>query len=147
VLAVLWGGGSVLGDAEGAEPGPRDATGKVVRKGLVGVTSLAVGECVETWVVTSTARKVTVLPCSMRHDAEIIHTFTATGGDTYPGDGAISAQAGAQCLAAARTAVTPGDLAKASIAYLAPLGASWKSQRRIACVAVMPAPLSRSVRP
>ena len=147
VLAAVWGAGAAAVVVLSNKPEARDASGKVVREGDVPVTSLKVGECIKKWAVAGTVGDVTVLPCTMNHDAEVFHTFTATGTDKFPGDAAIVGEAATQCLEKAKTALKPDDLKKAKTAYFKPVEAGWgNKQRQIACVAVMPAALGRSIR-
>jgi hypothetical protein len=148
VLAAAWGAGAAYVYLQVInKPEARDSAGKVVRKGDVPVTSLKVGECIEKWEVTNTIGTVTILPCTSNHDAEVFHTFTATGSDKFPGDKAVTDEATTQCVAKAKTALKPDDLKKAKIAFLKPVEASWgKKEKQITCVAKMDAPLGRSVR-
>jgi len=147
VLAALWGAGSAYTIFENTQPEARDASGKVVREGSVPVTSLKVGECIKKWATATSVGDVTILPCTSNHDAEVFHTFTATGSDKFPGDQAVGTEAATQCLEKAKTALKPDDLKKAKTAYFKPVEASWgKNQKQITCIAVMPAALGRSVR-
>ena len=147
VLAALWGAGAAYAILVNSAPEARDTTGKVVRRGDVPVTTLKVGDCIEKWSVAGSVGDVTVVPCTTNHDAEVFHTFTATGGDKFPGDTPVGSEAATQCLAKAKTALKPDDAKKAKTAFFKPVSASWgKGQKQVSCIAVMPAPLGRSVR-
>jgi hypothetical protein len=147
VLAVLWGAGSAFAVLQNSAPEARDASGKIVRKGDVEVTSLKVGDCLEKLAAANQVGKITALPCTSNHEAEVFHTFTAGGGDKFPGEQAVKDEATTQCLEKAKTALKPDDAKKATVAYLKPIEAPWgKNQKQLTCVAVMPAPLGRSVR-
>jgi hypothetical protein len=148
VLTALWGAGITYVSLDVlSKPVARDAAGNVVRRGEVLVTSLRVGDCIEKWAVTNQVGRITVIPCTSNHDAEVFRTFTATGTGKFPGDKAVTDEATTQCVATAKTALKPDDAKKAKLAFLKPVEASWaKGQKQVTCVATMPAPLGRSVR-
>jgi hypothetical protein len=149
LLSVLWAiaiAGVVLFVARtSATRGP---DGHVTERGAVLVTQLRVGDCVEKWSTASTVGQVgsvTVVPCTVSHDAEIFLTY-AVPGTAFPGDRQVTAAATTQCLAGSKTALKPAELAKASIAYLKPLASSWaKGDRNVVCVAVSKTPVTHSI--
>jgi hypothetical protein len=146
VLAALWGAGAAVAVVLNSSPEARDTSGKIVRKGDVDVTSLKVGDCLEKLTAANQVGKVTGLPCTSNHEGEVFHTFTAAGGDKFPGDKPVTDEAGTQCVEKAKTALKPDDAKKAKVAFLKPVEAGWgKGQKQITCVAVMPAALGRSV--
>ena len=149
VLAVAWA--ALVGYVYVAvinAPQARDTPGgPVVRRGEVLVTDLRVGDCIEKWAVSNSIGKVTVVPCTFNHDAEIFHTFTAGGAGAFPGDKAVTDEANTQCTTKAKTGLKPDDLKTAKIAFLKPVQASWdKNEKQVTCVATTPAPLGRSIR-
>jgi hypothetical protein len=147
VLAALWGAGSAYAVLQNSAPEARDAAGKIVRKGEVDVTSLKVGDCLEKLTAANQVGKVTGLPCTTNHEAEVFHTFTAAGDDKFPGEAEVTKEANAQCVEKAKTLLKPDDAKKAKVAFLKPVEAGWKKgQKQVTCVAVMPAALGRSIR-
>jgi len=131
-----------------SKPVARDASGVVVRRGDVAVTDLRVGDCIEKWTVGNQVGSVVAVPCTTNHDAEVFFTMTATGGAKYPGDAAVTTQATTQCLAKVKTGLKAADAKTAKVAFFKPVADSWaKGQKQITCVAKLPAPLGRSVRP
>jgi hypothetical protein len=130
-----------------SKPVARDAKGVVVRKGDVLVTTLRTGDCIEAWAIKNAIGSVTVVPCTMNHDAEVFYTFTATGGKDFPTDKAVTGEATTQCVAKSKTSLSPADLKTAKVAFLKPVEASWKkNEKQITCVAKLASPLGRSVR-
>lgn len=148
VLAVAWTAlGALVYTNVLSRPPLRDATGKVTRRGDIAVTQLLVGDCIERWTSTAKIDKVTVVPCTTAHNAEVFHTFDVTGKD-FPGDGPISEQASTQCLDNLKTTIKEVDRKTIQLAVYKPIATSWKhGEHAVACVAVQSSgTISRSIR-
>jgi hypothetical protein len=123
----------------------RGPDGKPTQSGQVLVTDLQTGDCLEKWTPDIKSNQVTLVPCTTKHAAQVFKTFTVAG-TTFPGDRQLTAAATKDCLAAVKTALKPGQEAKAKIGYFRPPEASWKDGHHdVVCVAVSNTPGSASI--
>jgi hypothetical protein len=137
VLAVAWVALAALVYVNVlSQPPLRDGKGVVTRKGDLAVTQLQVGDCIEKWALSTEVSKVTVVPCTTAHDAQVFHAFKVTGTE-FPGDGPIRDQASTQCSDKLKTTIKEADRKKIQLAVFKPIAASWKrGEHGVACVAV-----------
>jgi len=148
VLAVAWMTISALVYVNVlSQPPLRDANGKVIHKGNLAVTQLRTGDCLEKWTPTTEVGKVTVVPCTAAHNAEVFHTFDVTGKE-FPGDGPIRDESSTQCLDKLKTTIKETDRKSIQVAVFKPIATSWKrGEHAVACVAVQSTgTLTRSIR-
>jgi hypothetical protein len=127
VLMVATGGAGDFWDGvkEGA-----DGTGSTF--------SLHKGECFNAPgdTLEGLAYDVDAVPCAGKHDAEVFAEVAAHG-DSYPGDSAISAEAGDQCYALTDTYAMDGWAVpdNVDVYYFTPTPQSWRTgDREITCV-------------
>lgn len=146
-LTVAWAvaGGAVYYNAV-ANPVRNDA-GVIVRKAGIKVDQLRAGDCIEYFNTSKSVSKITVIPCTSPHDAEVFHIFSFPAGD-YPGDRQIDEQATKTCLDTFKTAVKADDAKNAKVALHKPVEATWKKGgRQVSCIAVQNSgTITRSIR-
>lgn len=149
VLTVAWAGaGAATYYFVFANP-LRNDEGVVVRQGDIPVDQLRVGDCIEDFTTSKSIGKVTVVPCTDAHDAEVFHTFDLTGkNDSYPAPEELATLATTPCLDTSKTAVKAEDLKNAKVALLKPLETGWKKgERTVTCIAVQNSgTITRSIR-
>jgi hypothetical protein len=148
ILPFLWvGAGYLIYTKVLPTVAVRGADGKISEAGDLAVNDLRIGDCIEKWATADAVGTVRVVPCTASHDSEVFHTFVPPGDKTYPGDDSITAQATTQCVDKAKTALKPADAKTARVALITPRQASWgRGEKQVACIAVSPAALTRSIR-
>ena len=114
---------------------------------LGSVQTFTVGECVDALVPDG--EEVSDLPttsCDGEHLGEVVGTVTVPEADTWPGQAAHEAQAGAECPPAFAAYVGRSyDESRLEMSYLYPTEASWAGgDRQIVCVVFEPAGARRS---
>jgi hypothetical protein len=132
-------GASPSAGGQTASTSPGFADGQQVHS-----TALSVGDCVRSSAAGSVSDLETVA-CTASHDGEVIGQYTATGGDTYPGEAKITAEAETRCESYAPASLdNKSDL---SIFYIYPREESWTSgDRKVECLVVSEgAPLTKRV--
>jgi hypothetical protein len=147
VLTVAWAGFGVAAYVDVlSKPPARNADGVLLRKTDLPTNQLRIGDCIEKFAATKEVDKVTAVPCTTAHDAEVFHTFELAGTE-YPGDSTVKQQSSSTCLTS-KTTIKPADVANAKIAVFKPLATSWTAgNHRVTCVAVQNSgTITRSIR-
>jgi hypothetical protein len=102
------------------------------RVGTIRATDVRVGDCLTMPPVGRTTR-VTLVPCSASHDAEVYAQFSL-GAGPYPGDSIVSTRAWEGCFIRLDDFVGPGALHdQLAVNYLLPLEESWPSSP-VSCI-------------
>jgi hypothetical protein len=118
----------------------RSATGAITQSGKVDIFSLHVGDCIQNLPAaqaTLTVTKVTVVPCTAPHNAQVFAQFSAT--DTaYPGGQALGVETGRGCQAREATSLDQSKLTKTmALRFIFPEADPWANGlRTLTCVAM-----------
>lgn len=136
VVLVLGIGGLIIAAQIFDDDADRDNdTGEITDEGDISAFELKVGDCL-TDLADGEITDVPAVPCSEPHDAEVFALYDLEG-DEWPGEDAISADAGAECEAQLKSysqeAYADDNV---GLFYLYPSTRSWaQGDREIACVA------------
>lgn len=138
LLSALWvtGGaaGFLIAELTGVE---RDSGGRVTEPTAISVFDVRPGDCLESIEADAETSTVDAVPCSERHMAEALSSFSLPEGD-YPGDDAVFAAGDQRCPQALAERVRPAERAGVEEFYLYPTQRSWEQQddRKIVCIAL-----------
>jgi Domain of unknown function (DUF4190)/Septum formation len=114
----------------------------------VSVFTLRTGECFDNPTGASSVTYVSVMPCSLPHNAQIFATFNLHGGSNFdfPGQGTVQQLATNGCNARINVGLDKPKLTnRMSIRFIFPTLTSWLTgHRTVACMIVNPASDLRS---
>jgi Domain of unknown function (DUF4190)/Septum formation len=115
----------------------RSGTGQVTQPGTTDVSSLRTGDCFQYPGARIIITKVTVVPCTQAHNAQVYAEFPATG-SSYPGPAALHRQSAAGCRARLAGNVNESLVTQTMTGqFLYPEPGSWASgERTIRCLIV-----------
>lgn len=139
-LLIVGALGAQRSGLVGTQP-DRDATGAVAEStDKADVFALRVGDCLPATTPGDNVVTTGIVRCEEPHRAEVYASLTATGGAEYPGEAAMTSQAG-KCTVPFATFVgrdyTASDL---GLFYFYPTAMSWtKGDREILCIVEDPA--------
>jgi hypothetical protein len=114
----------------------RDASGRIVDAGQVGVLQLRPGDCFVSGA--DAIEYVAAVPCEDAHDSEVLAVFDLDDA-AWPGTAAVEDAARIGCLE--RFEAATGFALDSGITELtayAPTHASWTDDRSVICVAITP---------
>jgi hypothetical protein len=116
------------------------SSGKITHTGQLGAFALVTGDCFDNPVGARNLSRVTAIPCTQPHNAQVFAKFKLSGSQfSYPGTTAGAKLAASGC----NSRISDIDKSKATndmtIRFLIPLEASWiAGQRSVSCLIVNP---------
>jgi Domain of unknown function (DUF4190)/Septum formation len=143
VLSGLWIVAIVaIVVAAGANVATRSSSsGQITHQGQLGAFSLVTGDCFDNPVGARSLSRVTAIPCTQPHNAQVFAKFKLSGSSlSYPGTAQVERLATSGC----NSRISSIDKSKANnamtIRFLVPLEGSWiVGQRSVSCLIVNPA--------
>jgi len=141
VLSGLWTLLIVFGIGVGVTGGvDRDPSGRIAEAGSISVFDVREGDCLrELPDEGDENRSVEAVPCAEPHRAVAYALFDVSGGDDWPGQQAVDAQAEQGC-----TRRVPQSAASAGgeVFFLQPTEQSWETRddRTVVCLATFATP-------
>ena len=135
VLSLL--AGIFLLSACSSDNTTRNDDGEIVEGGDLGVFAVQEGDCVNFPEGGGDVASFDAVACEDPHDGEIYELFDITGFDEYPGDDAVSTQAGEGCRDAFESFVgIDYDSSVLFFTFLSPSEGTWNDldDREVICI-------------
>jgi hypothetical protein len=133
------GGVAVWGATGGFDDNTtRNEAGEITESGGVGAFVIRVGDCFE-MPEESLLTSVEGVPCTDPHGAQVFAEFDMTDAETYPGDDAVTEEAGTGCVDRWMAAIgTPyDDMPDYDLQPISPSSETWDTgDRKVSCVIV-----------
>jgi hypothetical protein len=114
------------------------AGGTIVHKGQLGAFSLLTGDCFDNPVGARSVSRVTAIPCTQPHNAQVFARFKLSGSSfSYPGTAAAERLATSGCNARISSIDKSKTTSSMSVHFIVPVQGSWLAgQRGVSCLVV-----------